>query len=89
MRSYTKRLNALRNKLYPKPIREIWMPIAVCVTQGEDGEYSYASGDDRLIDMRCKKIGIVPNIYIIGDDGFNPNDDGVEGREPLENIEPF
>jgi hypothetical protein len=82
--SHLKRARALHLKLYPKPRPQPWMPVGVCVHLEENGEYSYASEEDAKIDERCKKLGIVPNVYIISEDGFNPNNDGIEGREEYE-----
>jgi hypothetical protein len=58
------------------------MPPPVFVTE-ENGEYSYLNEEAEAIHARCKRIGIIPNVYIVYD--FNPNDDGIEEREDEQN----
>ena len=59
----------LRNRLQPRPKREIWAPIGVFLD--EDG--NYLPGQEAIAE-RCAQAGITPNVYI----GFNADEDGIE-----------
>lgn len=73
--SHSNRVRALHRKLFPLPKLERWVPQGFMVNE-IDGEYVYASAEDEAIDARCKKLGIIPNVYIVSG-GFNPDMDGT------------
>ena len=81
LRSHRNRIKAIHQKLFPLPRCKIWMPQGLMLRE-ENGEYFYLNEEARAIDEKCKRLGVTPNIYIVGD--FNPDDDGIEEREALD-----
>ena len=70
------RLRTLQRRLQPRLKTEMWIPMGVCVIE-RDGQYCYANDEAAAIDERCKRLGVVPNIYVVSDE-WNPDMDGCE-----------
>ncbi len=81
LQSQFNRLRAVRRKLYPSPKYELWVPQGVYMRE-IDGEYYYNDTESEKTDRRCKKLGIVPNVYVVSDD-WHPDMDGCQGSEGL------